>query len=396
VSETGSVLRRKQRPQQLREPGSDELLCGNRESQNLAAYGVGRRGDTPSGGKLALMNGTTVQEAFIPLPGGGTAVYNSTGLAYYRHADWLGSSRLATTPVAPTTVYADADYAPYGEPYDVSGTPDFNFTGQNQDTVSSQNSGLYDFLFREYNPQHGRWISPDPAGRGAAFMDSPQMWNRYAYVANMPLTQVDPAGLEEKLGGHMFKHGAEQDANPYLWGLARTEALYGRFEFALVDDSGQIQGTDKVERVICTTCNLHFVGSFSGQLFGVDAANNAQSRLQQIANHLKNCGGVYPLVAASAGNFKIGSSPGNYAQTSPTDDASNGFNGGNSTTTIDANNFANADPVTQTGVVVHEWFHTMQINNSFLFRFRVFFNRQSVENEANAAAKEALQKCGPG
>jgi hypothetical protein len=121
-----------------------------------------------------------------------------------------------------------------------------------------------------------------------------------------------------------------------------------------------------------------------------------ESRLQQIANHLKNCGGVYPLVAASAGNFKIGSSPGNYAQTSPTDDASNGFNGGNSTTTIDANNFANADPVTQTGVVVHEWFHTMQINNSFLFRFRVFFNRQSVENEANAAAKEALQKCGPG
>jgi hypothetical protein len=71
---------------------------------------------TPGGGKLALMNGTTVQKAFIPLPGGGTAVYNSTGLAYYRHADWLGSSRLATTPVAPTTVYADADYAPYGEP----------------------------------------------------------------------------------------------------------------------------------------------------------------------------------------------------------------------------------------------------------------------------------------
>jgi hypothetical protein len=128
------------------------------------------------------------------------------------------------------------------------------------------------------------------------------------------------------------------------------------------------------------------------------AANNVQSRvrLEQIANHLKNCGGVYALVAASAGNFQIGSSPGNYAQTGPSDDPNSGFNGGNSTTTIDANNFANADPTTQTGVVVHEWFHQMQINNSFLFRFRVFFNRQSVEAEANAAAKEALQKCGPG
>jgi hypothetical protein len=126
------------------------------------------------------------------------------------------------------------------------------------------------------------------------------------------------------------------------------------------------------------------------------AANNPQSRLQQIANHLKNCGGVYPLVAASAGNFNIGSVPGAYAVTSPSDNASNGFNGGNSTTTIDASNFVNADPVTQTGVVVHEWFHQMQINNSYVFRFKVFFNRQGVEAEANAAAKEAIQKCGPG
>ncbi len=29
----------------------------------------------PSGGKLALMNGQTLQKAFVPLPGGPTAVY---------------------------------------------------------------------------------------------------------------------------------------------------------------------------------------------------------------------------------------------------------------------------------------------------------------------------------
>jgi hypothetical protein len=153
------------------------------------------------------------------------------------------------------------------------------------------------------------------------------------------------------------------------------------------EDATQVQ----VNGGSAPTVDLESIGSGN-------AANNVQSRvrLEQIANHLKNCGGVYPLVAASAGNFQIGSSPGNYAQTGPSDDPNNGFNGGNSTTTIDANSFANADPTTQTGVVVHEWFHQMQINNSFLFRFRVFFNRQSVEAEANAAAKEALQKCGPG
>jgi len=52
----------------------------------------------PQGNKLALMNGQTLAKAFVPLPGGATAVYNSSGLSYYRHADWLGSSRFASTP----------------------------------------------------------------------------------------------------------------------------------------------------------------------------------------------------------------------------------------------------------------------------------------------------------
>ncbi len=153
----------------------------------------------PSGGKLALMNGTTVQKTFIPLPGGGTAVYETTAgvtnVAYYRHADWLGSSRLASTPTAPTTVYADTEYAPYGEPYGATGSLDLNFTGQNQDTVPSLTSGLYDFLFRDYNPQQSRWISPDPAGFGAVNLAAPQTWNRYAYVGNGPLNAIDPLGL---------------------------------------------------------------------------------------------------------------------------------------------------------------------------------------------------------
>lgn len=48
-------------------------------------------------GRFATMNGQTLAKAFIPLPEGATAVYTSAGLAYYRHADHLGSSRLATT-----------------------------------------------------------------------------------------------------------------------------------------------------------------------------------------------------------------------------------------------------------------------------------------------------------
>jgi hypothetical protein len=43
-------------------------------------------------GELALINGQALGKGFVPLSGGATAVYNSSGLAYYRHADWPGST----------------------------------------------------------------------------------------------------------------------------------------------------------------------------------------------------------------------------------------------------------------------------------------------------------------
>jgi len=142
----------------------------------------------PTGEKLALMNGQTLQKAFVPLPGGGTAVYAASGLSYYRHSDWLGSSRLASTHAR--TVYSSTAYAPFGEPYAQSGTADLSFTGQNQDTVG----GSYDFLAREYAIQ-GRWPSPDPAGLAAVNLGNPQSLDRYAYVLNLPTGLVDPLGL---------------------------------------------------------------------------------------------------------------------------------------------------------------------------------------------------------
>jgi RHS repeat-associated protein len=158
---------------------------------------------------------------------GETAVYNSNGLQYYRHADWLGSApsasrmllrdaRLTSTPSR--TVTGDVAYAPFGETYASSGSPDVSFafsasrmqlrdTGQKPDT----NANLYDFMYREYGIQ-GRWPSPDPPrclsetgavriarigplGSGAFNLADPQSLNLYAYVRNTPMTQVDPLGL---------------------------------------------------------------------------------------------------------------------------------------------------------------------------------------------------------
>jgi RHS repeat-associated protein len=143
----------------------------------------------PSGGKLALMSGSTLLKGFVYLPGGDTAVYNSSGLAYYRHSDWIGSGRLGSSPTR--TVLFDVAYGPFGEAYAQSGSVDLSFTGMNQDTAAN----VYDFPAREYGTQ-GRWPSPDPAGVAAVDPIDPQTWNRYAYVRNSPLNAVDPLGLE--------------------------------------------------------------------------------------------------------------------------------------------------------------------------------------------------------
>ena len=145
---------------------------------------------SPTGAKLALMNGQTLQKSVIPLPAGATAVYTSSGLDHYRHPDWLGSARLGSSTSRSATGFVS--YAPFGETAAQGGTADPSFTGQNQDTVSNP----YDFPAREYDPLAGRWPSPDRAGKASTRVAFPQSWNRYAYVLNNPLGLIDPMGLD--------------------------------------------------------------------------------------------------------------------------------------------------------------------------------------------------------
>ncbi|HEX6802153.1 MAG TPA: RHS repeat-associated core domain-containing protein [Terriglobales bacterium] len=144
-------------------------------------------------GKIATANGQTAKNVYMPLPGGDQALL-IPGYNLISHADGLGSMRFTSTK-SNRTAFADIDYAPFGESSNTS--VELNFTGQRQDTIS----GLYDFLFREYSPVQGRWISPDPAGLGAVNMANPQSWNRYAYVLNNPMATTDPLGLCSDLTG---------------------------------------------------------------------------------------------------------------------------------------------------------------------------------------------------
>ncbi len=91
------------------------------------------------------------------------------------------------------TIISGAAYAPFGEPYaqPSGGNGELSFTGANKDTTWLQ----YDFPARQYDPRQSRWMSPDPGGLMAVDLTSPQSWNRYGYVANSPLSTIDPLGF---------------------------------------------------------------------------------------------------------------------------------------------------------------------------------------------------------
>ena len=149
----------------------------------------------PDGSRFATLQNGSIQNYFMPMVNGMVEVFNASGEQYIRHADWLGSSRLATNPNG-NPVY-DRAYAPFGETYAETGTADRFFTGNTQDVIKGQ-TGIYDFLFREHSAGMGRWLSPDPAGLAAVDITNPQTWNRYAYVGNNPLSNVDPVGLDDE------------------------------------------------------------------------------------------------------------------------------------------------------------------------------------------------------
>lgn len=142
---------------------------------------------SPSG-FLMQLNAPSGQSSFVPVPAGGMAIWANNTI-YYRHPEWLGSSRL--TSDQNHNIYSDSAYSPFGEVYAQAGLSDESFTGMDQSTVTN----MYDFPARELAIVQSNWLSPDPAGLASVDPSDPQTWNRYAYVRNSPLTETDPTGM---------------------------------------------------------------------------------------------------------------------------------------------------------------------------------------------------------
>src|SRR5487761_1038086 len=131
----------------------------------------------------------------IPFAGRHLAHYQgSPNAAYFVHTDKLGSTTQATDYTG--AVAQDEIYYPWGQEWNMAGTYQeerFARLGH-RDTTET---GLGPTKFRIYASSEGRWFSTDPVGGRAG---SPQSLNRYAYVLNHPINEVDPSGRFDLFG----------------------------------------------------------------------------------------------------------------------------------------------------------------------------------------------------
>ncbi len=132
--------------------------------------------------------------AEVPLEGRLLAEYASgnPGPVYFDHPDALGSGHQWTDWAGNSA--GEVAFYPWGAKWG--------------DTTNGSLFQLYASLLwydpavdgyqsnsRYLIPRFSRWLTPDPAGKGAVRLDDPQTWNMYAYVRNNPTTLTDPSGL---------------------------------------------------------------------------------------------------------------------------------------------------------------------------------------------------------
>ena len=156
------------------------------------------------------------------------------GVSYYITKDHLGSTREMTD--ATGSLQAWYDYSLCGSRTKIAGALEssFGFTGH----YYHWKSRLHLALYRGYDCEQGRWISRDPWQAAEFFPKGPIL---YSYVANNPVSHVDPLGKwyidVNFTGGYIFglTGGAfigPDGFHPYVGGGLTTPGLGGSIMYS--------------------------------------------------------------------------------------------------------------------------------------------------------------------
>lgn len=131
-----------------------------------------------------LVNGVRAKYIFA---GDKRVARKEADLVLYYHPDHLGSTSFVTD--ATGAIAEEISYLPFGETKQDSGILSLShkFTSQEKDSET----GLYNYNARTYDPDLGRFLTPDTI---VPDPENPQSLNRYSYVLNNPLMYTDPSG----------------------------------------------------------------------------------------------------------------------------------------------------------------------------------------------------------
>ncbi len=143
---------------------------------------------------------------------------DSSGNVYYYHSDHLGGTNVLTDSGG--NLAERIRYYPFGEIRE-GGNEKYQFTGKEKDKLTE----FYYFEARYYDSDFEHFTQADTV---APNLYDPQDLNRYAYVRNNPLSNIDPSGHSFIDKWYQFKTGlskAWNETKPKLkdvWNVAKA------------------------------------------------------------------------------------------------------------------------------------------------------------------------------
>ncbi|MDH4262858.1 MAG: polymorphic toxin type 44 domain-containing protein [Spirochaetia bacterium] len=164
-------------------------------------------------------------EGETPLKGNGAISAGAYRCVYFYHGDHLGSSNYITDEKG--QVFEHAIYLPYGETW-IDESHDasllgYKFTGKELD----EETNLYYFGARYYDPKVSSWISTDPAlgnviSDNNSFKKLTRKLSLYSYGQNNPIVMLDPNGLDDiyydQKGNEVNRDNQTKWYDPKTWG----------------------------------------------------------------------------------------------------------------------------------------------------------------------------------
>jgi RHS repeat-associated protein len=126
--------------------------------------------------------------ASTPPLGGWGANPSGAGGSYFYHSDHLGSSSLITDGTGHTVQHIE--YIPFGETFIEERNSTWNTPYKFNAKELDEETGLYYYGARYYDPRTSVWLSVDPLAEKNVGSTP------YAYCANNPIRYIDPTGMD--------------------------------------------------------------------------------------------------------------------------------------------------------------------------------------------------------